>query len=135
MHNLLHRVPVLWELHKVHHSSDHLDWLSNWRFHPIEIFLYQTALYVPATLLGFRPEVLFACAVGSTVLGHWAHANLRWRCGWLKYVINTPEMHVWHHVHPSAGPVNRNFGVSFSIWDWLFGTAYAPDSDPQRLGA
>jgi sterol desaturase/sphingolipid hydroxylase (fatty acid hydroxylase superfamily) len=43
-------------------------------------------------------------------------------------------MHVWHHVHPDAGPVNRNFGIALAIWDWLFGTAYVPAHAPERLG-
>lgn len=130
----MHRVPVLWRIHRLHHSTEQMDWLSNWRFHPLEILVYQMVLYVPATLLGFSAEAAFGCAVVSTTLGHFAHANLRWRLGPLKYLINTPEMHVWHHVHPDSGPVNRNFGVSLSIWDWLFGTAHAPDQPPARLG-
>lgn len=130
----MHRVPVLWRIHRLHHSTEQMDWLSNWRFHPLEILVYQLVLYVPATLLGFSAEASFGCAVVSTTLGHLAHANLRWRLGPLKYLINTPEMHVWHHVHPDSGPVNRNFGVSLSVWDWIFGTAYAPDQPPARLG-
>jgi sterol desaturase/sphingolipid hydroxylase (fatty acid hydroxylase superfamily) len=44
-------------------------------------------------------------------------------------------MHVWHHTHPQSGPMDRNFGITLSIWDWLFGTAYVPDGRaPERLG-
>ena len=57
------------------------------------------------------------------------------RIGVLKYVLNSPEMHIWHHTHPNAGPINRNFGIALSLWDWLFQTAYAPKGeDPARLG-
>lgn len=135
VHRLLHRVPFLWRIHRVHHSSEVLDWLSNWRFHWLEIVVYQTALYLPATLLAFSAPAVFGCAVLSTTLGHFAHANLRWRIGWAAYVINSPEMHIWHHVHSSAGPVDKNFGISLSVWDWLFGTAFLPGHDPVRLGA
>lgn len=134
MHNVLHRVPALWEIHKTHHSTEVMDWLSNWRFHWFEIVIYQTVLYLPANLLGFSAPVTFGCAVVSTTIGHFAHANLRWRIGWLKYIVNSPEMHIWHHVHPDAGPVNRNFGVALAVWDWLFGTAYVPAQAPERLG-
>jgi sterol desaturase/sphingolipid hydroxylase (fatty acid hydroxylase superfamily) len=111
-----------------------MDWLSNWRFHWFEIVFYQTLLYVPATIVGVSPGAAFGCAVVSTTISHFAHANLRCKVGPLKYLINSPEMHVWHHVHPDFGPQNRNFGISLSLWDWLFGTAIAPDSDPEKIG-
>lgn len=134
IHNMLHRVPLLWEFHKVHHSIVEMDWIGDWRFHWAEILVYNTLLYAPVTLLGARPEVALAVGIVDTAIGHFAHANLRWRIGWLKYVINSPEMHLWHHNHPETGPINRNFGLSLSIWDWIFGTAYVPDHDPARLG-
>ena len=127
IHNMLHRVPWLWRIHRWHHTSEEMDWLSNWRFHPAETLIYQTALYLPALLLGIRPDAALRCAFLSTGVSHFAHANLRWRFGAMKYVLNTPEFHVWHHAHPEAGPGNRNFGVSFAIWDWIFGTAHCPD--------
>jgi len=54
--------------------------------------------------------------------------------GPLKYILNSPEMHAWHHVHPDHGPQDRNFGITFVAWDWLFGTAFLPAEAPQRLG-
>lgn len=46
----------------------------------------------------------------------------------MKYIFNSPEMHIWHHAHdfPSEHKYGMNFGLSLSIWDWLFGTAYVP---------
>ncbi len=134
IHNVLHRVPALWEFHKTHHTTEVMDWLSNWRFHWFEIVVYQTILYLPANLLGFSPSVTFGCAVISTTVGHFAHANIRCHIGPLKYVLNSPEMHIWHHVHPDAGPQNKNFAISIALWDWLFGTAYTNAHPPKRLG-
>lgn len=134
VHNLLHRVPWLWRFHSVHHSSEELDWLSNWRFHPLETVVYQSALYIPAFLLGFRWEASLICAFLSTGVSQFAHANLRLRFGWLKYILNTPELHIWHHVHPEAGPPDRNFAISFAFWDWIFGTAHCPPQPPARIG-
>ena len=134
VHNLLHRVPWLWEFHKVHHSIVDLDWIGNWRFHWMETIVYRSLLYFPAALCGFRSEVFFWVGVLDTLVGHFAHANLKWRIGGLKYVVNSPEMHIWHHNHPDSGPVNRNFALTLSIWDWLFGTAHVPVRDPKRLG-
>ena len=134
IHNLLHRVPALWEFHKVHHSIVDMDWIGDWRFHWVEVIVYQSILYIPATLLGFRGDVMFWVGIVNTFVGHLAHANLRFHLGPLKYIVNTPEMHIWHHNHPDSGPINRNFGITLSIWDWLFGTAHVPSIDPARLG-
>jgi sterol desaturase/sphingolipid hydroxylase (fatty acid hydroxylase superfamily) len=134
IHNLLHRVPWLWEFHKVHHSIEELDWIGNWRFHWLEVVVYRALLYIPAAFFGFSGEAMFWNGVAGTLVGHFAHSNLRVRVGPLRYLINSPEMHVWHHAHPQAGPVNRNFGLTLSVWDWLFGTGYVPGRDPARLG-
>ncbi len=135
IHNLLHRVPLLWEFHKVHHSIVDMDWLGDWRFHWMEVIVYNSILYIPATILGFRGDVMFSVGIVNTFVGHFAHANLRFHIGPLKYLLNSPEMHIWHHNHPDSGPVNMNFGITLSIWDWLFGTAHVPArQDPRRLG-
>lgn len=136
IHNLLHRVPALWELHKVHHSIRTMDFWGSMRFHFGEIVVYKSLQYVPLALLGFDGTALFVVAVLSTAIGHLNHANLRLRMGPLRYVLNGPEMHVWHHAHPSAGPINVNFAINLAVWDWLFRTAYLPgdDSVPRALG-
>jgi sterol desaturase/sphingolipid hydroxylase (fatty acid hydroxylase superfamily) len=135
IHNLLHRVPVLWRFHMVHHSVTEMDWLGDWRFHWGEILVYRTLLYAPSAILGFDLAVLFWYGIISTIVGHYAHANTRLGIGFLKYVINTPQMHIWHHTHPQCGPINRNFGITLSVWDWIFRTAFMPPSQqPARLG-
>lgn len=138
IHRLLHRVPWLWEIHKVHHSIEALDWLGSMRFHWGEAVVYKTLQYVPLALFGFNGAALFAVAVVGTAIGHFNHSNVRLDLGPLKYLLNSPEMHQWHHVHPSAGPINKNFGINLAAWDWLFGTAWLPapgsPSAPARLG-
>ena len=134
VHNLMHRVGFLWRFHRLHHGIEEMDWLGDWRFHPAEVIFYNAALYVPAALLGVAGTVALSVGVFDTLIGHFAHANLRWRISWLKYVINSPEMHLWHHNHPECGPVNRNFALTLSVWDWLFGTAHVPSEAPTRLG-
>lgn len=136
IHNLLHRVPFLWRFHRVHHSIRDMDFLGSLRFHAGEVVVYKSLQYVPLALLGFDAAVLFALAIVSTAIGHFNHANLRVRMGPLKYVLNGPEMHVWHHAHPSAGPTNVNFAINLALWDWLFGTAYLPKDGaaPHTLG-
>jgi len=142
VHNLLHRVPWLWEFHKVHHSIEELDWIGNFRFHWMEIVVYQGIMYMPLVLLGARPDVILAIAVVSTLVGHLNHANLNISWGPLRFLINSPRMHVWHHdlEWPVDRPSGVNFGIVFSAWDWVFGTAHwpsrgaSPEQQPRRFG-
>ncbi len=135
VHNLLHRVPLLWNFHKVHHSVERMDWVGNFRFHWVEVVVYRSLLYVPLAMLGGSGSALFWVAVFSTAWGHFNHANLNVSIGPLGYVFNSPRMHLWHHDASDEGGVAKNFGIVFSAWDWLFGTAYWPrDRAPERIG-
>lgn len=136
VHNALHRVPWLWEFHKVHHSIVELDWIGNFRFHWMEVVVYKTAQYLPLILLGFDGNVLLAFAVFGTASGFFNHSNLDVDIGPLKYVFNNPRMHVWHHDRDEITPPGVNFAIHLSVWDWLFGTAWLPEEDrqPRRLG-
>jgi sterol desaturase/sphingolipid hydroxylase (fatty acid hydroxylase superfamily) len=135
VHNLLHRVPFLWQFHKVHHSIHTMDWAGNFRFHWIELVVYRALLYVPLSLLGGDGGPLFAVAVFATFWGHLNHANLDVDLGRLGYLFNSPRMHLWHHDASDEGGVAKNFGIVLSLWDWLFGTAWWPrERTPGRIG-
>ena len=135
IHNLLHRVPWLWTFHKVHHSITTMDWIGNWRFHWMEIVVYKSLQWLPLAWLNASPEAVFAVAVITTVWGDFNHANMNVSLGPLGYLLNSPRMHLWHHDESSEGGVAKNFGVVFSLWDFLFGTAYWPrERNPERLG-
>jgi sterol desaturase/sphingolipid hydroxylase (fatty acid hydroxylase superfamily) len=135
VHNLLHRVPLLWQFHKVHHSIHTMDWAGNFRFHWMEIVVYRSLLYVPLAWLGGDGGPLFAVAVFATFWGHLNHANLQVDLGHLGYLFNSPRMHLWHHDASDEGGVAKNFGIVLSLWDWLFGTAYWPrERAPGRIG-
>ncbi len=135
IHNLLHRVSWLWEFHKLHHSIRELDWIGNMRFHWMEIAVYQGLTYLPLMLLGVNPRVVLWIAVFTTIIGHLNHSNLNLDWGILRYIVNSPLLHIWHHdvvLHKKSG---QNFGVVFCLWDFLFGTAYfPPEGQPARLG-
>ncbi len=136
IHNLMHRIPQLWVIHRVHHSIVDMDWLGSMRFHWLEVVVYKSLQYVPLLLLGFHWQVMFWLAVFSTVMGHFNHSNLMVPMGPLRYLLNHPSMHIWHHdeeLHHSHG---CNFGINLSLWDWLFGTAYMPETaeQPRAIG-
>jgi sterol desaturase/sphingolipid hydroxylase (fatty acid hydroxylase superfamily) len=142
VHNLLHRVPALWEFHKLHHSITEMDWIGNFRFHWMEIVVYQGITYFPLVILGVDPTVLLIIAVLNTLIGHLNHSNLDITWGPLRYLFNSSRMHIWHHMHdlPEDRRQGVNFGISLSVWDWLFRTAYwpspteRPEQQPAALG-
>ena len=142
VHNLLHRNRFLWEFHKLHHSIEDMDWIGNLRFHWMEIVVYHTLTYLPLVVLGVEGRVILWIAIFGTVIGHLNHSNLNLTWGPLRYVLNSPRMHIWHHDHdpPAEHPQGVNFGISLSVWDWVFGTAWwpsredAPTQQPARLG-
>lgn len=136
IHNLLHRVPWLWEFHKLHHSIEELDFLGNFRFHWIESVVYKSLTYLPLVVLGVNGTIILWIAVVDTLVGFLNHSNLNLDWGPFRYLVNSPRMHVWHHAMIPLGDHGKNFGVVFSLWDFLFGTAFLPAEkiQPDRLG-
>jgi len=136
IHWLLHNVSWLWEFHKLHHSIEELDWIGNFRFHWVEIIVYKALSYIPLVVLGVDPRVLLAIAILWTLMLDLNHSNVSFSWGPLRYVLNSPRMHVWHHDVEIHGRGGQNFGQVLSVWDWLFGTVYWPmDQEmPERLG-
>src|SRR5262249_11414659 len=96
-HRWQHRSPLLWRLHPAHHSLPEVDWLSGVRSHSLEILINQTIEFAPIVLLGASPEVAVLKGAVSAIWGMFIHANLDVDLGWLRYIINGPRMHRWHH--------------------------------------
>lgn len=135
VHNLLHRAPFLWKIHRVHHSIRVMDWWGNFRFHPLEILVYHSLKYVPLALLGASGTALAITGGIALLIGNLNHANLDISWGPLRYVLNSPRMHIWHHEAELRGRAGTNFGIVLSLWDWIFRTAYMPrEAVPDRLG-
>ncbi|MET0420289.1 MAG: sterol desaturase family protein [Acidimicrobiia bacterium] len=123
-HRLSHQVPWLWRFHSVHHSIEQMDWVASGRLHPLDSGFTQAFTVLPLFLLGYHAGVLGGTAVFFTLLALFQHANVRLRFPGLRWVINTPEWHHWHHAI-DAEARDRNFGLP--IVDKLFGTAYLPE--------
>ncbi len=122
-HRLTHQVPFLWRFHSVHHSIESMDWLASARLHPLDQVFTQGAVVVPLYLLGFDGGVFGGALVFFTLLALFQHANVRLRFPVIRWIINTPEWHHWHHAL-DRGAINTNFGTP--VIDRLFGTAYLP---------
>jgi len=130
-HVLLHRYNFLWEFHKVHHSIEEMGYAGHLRYHWMENVFYTPMKYFAILLIGnFTPEDAFLVYFGTLIIGHINHSNINITYGPLKYILNNPAMHIWHHAYelPEDHPNGMNYGISLSIWDYLFKTAYLPSS-------
>ncbi len=136
VHNLLHRVPWFWQFHKVHHSIEELDAIGLWRYHWFEALIYMPLTYWPFLALGADAGVMFTIGIIATIVGYLNHSNMNITWGPLRYLLNSPHMHVWHHDYENHGRHGQNFGLTLSVWDWLFRTAYWPreKAQPEQLG-
>ena len=78
----------------------------------------------------YAAQYLFLYYAFTIAIGHLNHANIKLNYGPFKYVFNCPNMHIWHHVKelPEGRKSGINFGITLSVWDYLFKTAYAPYS-------
>lgn len=137
-HVLLHRYEVLWRFHKVHHSVKEMGFAAHLRYHWMENILYKPLKTFGVMILGgFEPEQAYIVHFIAIAIGHLNHANIKITWGPLKYIFNNPVMHLYHHV--KALPENHshgiNFGISLSLWDYIFKTSYVPeDSGTIELG-
>ncbi|MFL3660524.1 MAG: sterol desaturase family protein [Polaribacter sp.] len=130
-HRLIHRVPFLWNFHKVHHSAKQMGFAAHLRYHWMEPVLYNSLRYIPLAIIGgFSAQDVALVHFFNITIGHLNHANIHLDYGWLKYVLNNPKMHIWHHskVLPTERKNGVNFGLTLSTWDYLFKTNYIPFS-------
>ena len=131
-HLLLHKYEVLWRFHKVHHSVKEMGFSAHLRYHWMENILYKPLKTLGVMLLGgFEPEQAYIVHFIAITIGHLNHANIRITWGPLKYVLNNSVMHLYHHMKalPEDKSKGINFGISLSIWDFLFKTNYLPDDN------
>jgi sterol desaturase/sphingolipid hydroxylase (fatty acid hydroxylase superfamily) len=144
-HYLSHRIPLLWDFHRVHHTAEVLSPLTNFRVHPVDSLVFGNILGLS---MGITGGVLTFLQLGSPfevggtnlilvafffVTVHLQHSHV-WiaTTGLLGRVIMSPAHHQIHH-SDSPKHFNKNFGSCLSIWDWMFGTLHVPDRKRERL--
>jgi sterol desaturase/sphingolipid hydroxylase (fatty acid hydroxylase superfamily) len=127
VHRLLHRSPWLWQFHKVHHSVQQMGYAAHLRYHFMETIVYRTFEYLPLAMIGFGIQDFIIVYLFALTIGHLNHANIYLPLGPLKYIFNNPQMHIWHHSKElPKGSYGVNYGISLSLWDYLFGTVWMP---------
>jgi sterol desaturase/sphingolipid hydroxylase (fatty acid hydroxylase superfamily) len=130
-HRLSHEIPFLWRFHSIHHSAEHVDFLTNTHAHPLDMVFSRFCGLVPIYALGLAgsmgpagSSVPVIVTLISTAWGFFIHANVRWRFGPLEWLVSTPAFHRWHHA--LDGPLNRNYSSTLPVIDWIFKTHYLP---------
>jgi sterol desaturase/sphingolipid hydroxylase (fatty acid hydroxylase superfamily) len=126
IHRFYHRVPLLWRLHRAHHSDLDMDSTTSVRFHLGEVIITTGMKGLSVWALGVSPAGFLISESLTLVAGLFAHANVRLPSQLepgLRLAIVTPDMHWIHH---SRRPFEHNVNLSpvFSMWDRLFGTYY-----------
>jgi sterol desaturase/sphingolipid hydroxylase (fatty acid hydroxylase superfamily) len=146
-HFLSHKIAVLWEFHKVHHSATVLTPFANWRVHPVDTILYMNILSLLAgsasgLIQYFAGDAFSLTSTAITSLlwalymaiwGHLQHSQFWICCTGLAGRIFLSPAH--HQIHHSRNPVHfdKNFGASLALWDWLFCTLHIPQRHNEHI--
>ena len=146
-HWLSHKVPLLWEFHKVHHTAEVLTPLTNFRVHPVYTWVFANILALSAAIANGAGNYMFGdtayqYALSDTniilVLFIHTYVHLQHSHMWISFrgalgrILVSPAHHQVHH---SRDPkhFNRNFGSCLALWDWMFGTLYVPGKEREAL--
>ena len=129
-HVMVHAIPVLWRLHRVHHADLDYDVTTGARFHTLEIILSMLIKFAIIILLGppLVAVIIFEILLNATAMFNHGNIYIPQKIDQIlrKFVV-TPDMHRVHH-SSKADQANSNFGFSLPWWDHLFGTYQAqPD--------
>jgi sterol desaturase/sphingolipid hydroxylase (fatty acid hydroxylase superfamily) len=133
MHRLYHRYGWLWCFHCIHHSPRQLTPLAKFRVHFVDMTLFGTVKALPMMMLGIL-DVAWMPFLPLMFLQVFSHFDLDVHYGpVLGRILVSPR---YHRVHHSSDPAeyNKNFGIIFSFWDYLFGTAAAELPKPKAYG-
>jgi sterol desaturase/sphingolipid hydroxylase (fatty acid hydroxylase superfamily) len=124
VHLAMHKLPVLWRVHRVHHTDTHLDISTTVRFHPVEFIIQMPIAAAVVLVLGAPPTAVILYGIFDAVVNAVSHANLCLPARLerlLGLVIVTPHLHRVHH-SPVWPETDSNFGATLPLWDRLFGT-------------
>ena len=133
-HVMLHAIPLLWRLHRVHHADLDYDLTTGARFHPLEIVL--SMLIRCAAIVVIGPSVVavivFEVLLNATAMFNHGNVSLPPRFErWVRWLVVTPDMHRVHH-SVDDDETNSNFGFNLPWWDRLFGTYRAAPRGGQQ---
>jgi sterol desaturase/sphingolipid hydroxylase (fatty acid hydroxylase superfamily) len=123
-HVIMHKIPLLWRLHRMHHTELALDVTSAVRFHPFEIIISMLIKMAFVLIMGIPAAAVIVFEILLNGLALFNHSNLKLASAiekFLRTFIITPEVHWIHHSEISS-ETNSNYGFNLCIWDKMFGT-------------
>lgn len=146
-HWLSHKVPLLWEFHKVHHTAEVLTPITNFRVHPVYTFVFANIIAISTGVASGLGHFMFGDATYQygladtnliLVLFIHAYVHLQHSHVWIAFTGRLGRVLVspaHHQVHHSADPkhFNKNFGSCLALWDWMFGTLYVPAKEREPI--
>ncbi|HWA30189.1 MAG TPA: sterol desaturase family protein [Rhizomicrobium sp.] len=145
-HYLKHKIPVLWEFHRVHHTAEVLSPLTSFRMHPIDSLVFYNIVAIVLgvthgtgswTLGDAEPfglsgnNIILVAFILTTIHLQHSHIDIRFT-GRLGKLILSPAHHQIHHSIDSAH-FDSNLGSCLAVWDWMFGTLMLPDEIDGKL--
>jgi len=124
VHYAMHNIPLLWRIHRVHHTDTHLDVSTTVRFHPLEFIVSAPVVVATVMMFGLPPAAVMLFELFDAGIAVFSHANIKLPGRLerlLASLIITPNMHRIHHstLEPET---NSNYGATLVVWDRLFGT-------------
>lgn len=135
-HRIFHRVPLLWRLHRVHHTDRDFDTTTALRFHPFEIVLSMLLKMAVVVIFGVPVVAVILFEVILNGMALFNHGNVRLPGGieaGLRRAVVTPDMHRIHH-SVLGKEYNSNFGFNLSLWDRIFSSyVHAPEAGQDRM--
>lgn len=123
-HVMVHALPLLWRVHRMHHADLDIDVTTGLRFHPLEILLSMLIKFASVVVLGPPVVAVLIFEVLLNATSMFNHANVRLPFGvdrYLRWLVVTPDMHRVHH-SVEDDEMNSNYGFNYPWWDRLFGT-------------
>ncbi|MDC0458177.1 sterol desaturase family protein [Alphaproteobacteria bacterium] len=148
VHRLMHRVPVLWAFHQVHHSAETMTPFTIFRTHPIEGFIFTLrtsvvqGIVISVFLFLFGSKVDLITVYGASVgvvIFHSLGSNLRHSHVKIRYprlielFFISPGQHQIHH-STEKRHFDKNFGVALAVWDLIFGSLFHSESQTHKFG-
>ncbi len=132
-HAFFHTLPILWRVHRVHHSDLDCDVSTGLRFHPVEILLSILIKFIAIMIVGAPVISVILFEIVLNLMSMFTHSNIHLNKYFervMRWFIVTPDMHRLHH-SCRENETNSNFGFNISLWDRAFGTYMAEPKDGQ----
>ncbi len=132
-HRIMHN-KWLWPIHAIHHSDEHVNCMTTFRVHFLEVVFMKISYIFIVSWAGFSPEAAAFGAVLKTIHSFYVHGDVDWTHGPFKLFIASPRFHRWHHAnYPEA--FGKNLSNVIPFWDYVFGTYYDPGACKKKMGA